>query len=332
MSVKNGLVKKIKHQFAHFFHPRKSNNHRAKLLHSEVLVFISLFIIGVSLLLRSYFLSNLLKSNVLGFASDITAEQVIVQTNQKRSELGLSELSFNQELSQAALSKGQDMFDNQYWAHVSPQGKQPWDFIKASGYQYLVAGENLARDFGHTNEMVEAWMASPTHRANIVNPKFREIGIAVINGTLNGFETTLVVQMFGSQPSQNPSVDKIAIVDDREEKIDSSVEISAQNTNETNSSDVSQLRKLDIRADKEFVLSESSNSGNLGKEKIIFSPLQASKVFFLLIIVIIVMTLIYDEFISGKIKMERLVGENIAHVLLFTTIIILLLLFKGGVV
>ena len=93
------------------------------------------------------------------------------------------------------------MFTDQYWAHTAPDGTEPWTFMHQMGYQYVVAGENLARDFGQTDEMVSAWLASPTHRANIMNPKYQEIGIAVIDGVLEGYETTLVVQMFGTPPS-----------------------------------------------------------------------------------------------------------------------------------
>ena len=93
------------------------------------------------------------------------------------------------------------MFNKQYWAHTAPDGKEPWDFMSEAGYSYQVAGENLARDFSTTSAMVAAWMASPTHRANIMNGRYTEIGIAVINGTLEGVETTLVVQMFGTPRS-----------------------------------------------------------------------------------------------------------------------------------
>ncbi|MCG2685812.1 CAP domain-containing protein, partial [Candidatus Parcubacteria bacterium] len=72
-----------------------------------------------------------------------------------------------------------------------------WYFIVGVGYDYLYAGENLAKDFSHSSGVVDAWMNSPTHRENLVNPRYEDIGLAVVNGTLNGVETTLVVQMFG---------------------------------------------------------------------------------------------------------------------------------------
>ena len=117
---------------------------------------------------------------------DITTDQVLVLTNQQRAQSGLAALAISNQLSSAASAKAADMFQNQYWAHVSPSGKEPWDFISASGYSYRVAGENLARDFNHTGDMVQAWMDSPTHRANIMNGRYTETGLAVVNGSVAG--------------------------------------------------------------------------------------------------------------------------------------------------
>src|SRR5258708_28336998 len=102
------------------------------------------------------------------------------------------------------------MFANQFWAHVAPDGTSPWQFFKNAGYQYYSAGENLARDFSNTSDMMAAWMASPTHRANIVNGRFREIGVAVVDGRLLGSDTTLVVQLFGTPLSGRPQLAQVA--------------------------------------------------------------------------------------------------------------------------
>lgn len=90
------------------------------------------------------------------------------------------------------------MFENNYFAHESPSGDPPWKWFKESGYVYTYAGENLAMNFVEAEEVHEAWMASPTHRANIVNSNYREIGVAAGVGKINGEEVTLVVQMFGT--------------------------------------------------------------------------------------------------------------------------------------
>ena len=90
------------------------------------------------------------------------------------------------------------MIDRDYWAHVAPDGTQPWKFFTSFGYKYRYAGENLARDFSNASSAMDAWMNSPTHKENILNPKYKEIGIGVVEGDLAGTDTTIIVQFFGA--------------------------------------------------------------------------------------------------------------------------------------
>ena len=135
---------------------------------------------------------------VLGLTSTITTEELINLTNQERQKNGLQELKLNPVLVNAATKKAADMINKNYWAHTSPEGKTPWSFFKEVEYQYLYAGENLARDFQDSDSVIKAWMNSPTHRDNILSSRYRDIGIVVIHDTFQGQETTLVVQMFGT--------------------------------------------------------------------------------------------------------------------------------------
>ena len=93
------------------------------------------------------------------------------------------------------------MLEKQYWDHFGPNGETPWQFIRASSYAYVYAGENLAKGFRTSEGVVEAWMASPTHRANIMSGNYKDIGVAVVEGELLGKQTILVVQMFGNLTS-----------------------------------------------------------------------------------------------------------------------------------
>lgn len=136
---------------------------------------------------------------VLGIASNITAEELINLTNKERLKDDLPTLTLNPTLSQAAQAKAADMIAHNYWAHTSPDGITPWTFFKNVNYKYLYAGENLARDFFDSPSVVNAWMDSPTHRDNILSSRYREIGIAVVQDTFQGQQTTLVVQLFGTQ-------------------------------------------------------------------------------------------------------------------------------------
>lgn len=195
--------------FFHWIQPRRSNNHRPRILHPDGIIAVCFIIVGFAMLLGFFKGSSGGLGSILGYASDISVDDVVSITNQERSKSGLSQLRYNSQLSAAAQAKANDMFSKQYWSHTAPDGTEPWDFIVNSGYSYRVAGENLARDFATTPQMVSAWMASPTHRANILHPRYEEIGIAVVNGKLNDIETTLVVQMFGTprttQAAQVPS-------------------------------------------------------------------------------------------------------------------------------
>ena len=174
-----------------FFVPTKENrqkpfllNNIAVITYTFVLVFVNSFggLIGLSEV----------------EASSITPENIITLTNQERLGYGLNTLSKNAQLSAAALAKANDMFEKQYWDHFGPNGESPWQFIRAAGYNYVYAGENLAKGFKTAEGVHEAWMASPTHKANIVSANYKDIGVAVVEGELLGKQTTLVVQMFGN--------------------------------------------------------------------------------------------------------------------------------------
>lgn len=139
-------------------------------------------------------------------ASDITAENIIGLTNASRTGTGESILAANSKLSLAAKAKAEDMLAKNYFSHTSPEGVMPWKWIDGESYDYGYAGENLAMDFQSAEKMEDAWMKSPTHRANILNEKYKDIGVAVKAGSINGSETILAVVMFGSGDKNNLSV------------------------------------------------------------------------------------------------------------------------------
>lgn len=144
------------------------------------------------------------KPQVLGYATNVTTSDVLKLSNQERIDNGLAPLVINQKLVSAASAKANDMFIKNYWAHNAPDGTTPWSFIDSSGYDFLVAGENLAKGFSISSGVVAGWMNSPTHKENVLNTNFKEVGYAVINGELLGEETTLVVAMYGAQNTPEP--------------------------------------------------------------------------------------------------------------------------------
>lgn len=191
---------------AHIHHhllPRHSNNYKARLLHNLPMLTTTAFILFL------YSIVNLLSApsvRVLGFAANIPPERVVAATNQKRIENGVGALSYSASLSEAAKLKAQDMLEDDYWAHIAPDGTEPWYFFKSVGYSYRYAGENLARDFSDTSSAIDAWLASPSHRENMLSGKYTEIGVAVVEGDLGGKDTTLIVQLFGTPSTAVASV------------------------------------------------------------------------------------------------------------------------------
>jgi len=181
-----------------FFIPSEHNAYRA---HSVQVNMLSVYLFVAVMLVFVNKQTNFF-TNVLGVATDITATKLLEFTNAERQKNGLPALTENTQLSDAAYKKAANMFQNDYWAHFGPNGESPWDFIKQSGYRYEYAGENLAKNFLFSQNVVDAWMNSPTHKENILRKDYREVGFAVVNGMLNGEETTLVVQMFGSPVAQ----------------------------------------------------------------------------------------------------------------------------------
>lgn len=123
---------------------------------------------------------------------------VVDKTNEERSTLDELPLTRSPLLDEAARLKAEDMAKGSYFSHYSPTGVSPWHWFEVVDYQYAHAGENLAVHFTDSAAVVEAWMNSPSHRANIVNGVYTEIGVGTAKGTYQGFDTVFVVQLFGT--------------------------------------------------------------------------------------------------------------------------------------
>ena len=126
--------------------------------------------------------------------SSLSANQILNIVNADREKQGLPSLSMNSTLNLAAFAHAEDMISNHYFAHTSPEGLNPWYWIKSLGYNYSYAGENLAIGYKDADELVNSWMNSPEHRANILSPNYHDMGLAVIKSQ----NSTLVVQFFAT--------------------------------------------------------------------------------------------------------------------------------------
>jgi len=192
---KTTLQTKVRTHLKHALVPHKGNHFRPHLVRLHGIT--AVLVLAVLMQLAYGFVSSG-HVEVLGRISNISATDLLADTNAQRAQSSLPRLKPNDELNKAAFSKAQDMFAHNYWAHVSPTGVTPWKWIGDAGYNYDVAGENLAKNYATAQATIDAWMASPTHRENILNGKYQDIGLAVVDGTLDGRPTTLVVAYYGT--------------------------------------------------------------------------------------------------------------------------------------
>jgi len=304
--------------------PQYKNNHRALLLRPAFIAILILFYLANQSLIGIFAGA---RPGVLGYASNITPEKIVELTNAERGKQGLPPLSLSDELNQAALLKAGDMFAFNYWAHESPSGRTPWDFFREANYSYSVAGENLARDFSVSDQVVSAWMKSPSHKDNIINPKYQEIGIAVVDGTINGIATTLVVQMFGT-----PASSQIASLPEKAAKIFSEP---VQATNE----DLFPLAPQEIQeAPSAPLLSELSQTAYEGQgisaplSEPSLNPLSLTKLIGAFLLGLIVAVLILDSYLVFKKKIYRLSGSLASQIAFLAVLFLLMILGQQGTI
>ncbi len=159
-------------------------------------------------------LSGALRSTVSTIINNnvkLSKENIILFTNEDRKENGdLSPLTENEKLNLSAQKKMEDMFSSQYFEHISPNGEGVSDLSKEAGYEYILIGENLAMgNFKDDRALMDAWMASPGHRANILNKNYTEIGVAIGRGIFDGSNVWMAVSHFGTPLSICPPIDGI---------------------------------------------------------------------------------------------------------------------------
>lgn len=187
-------MKKFRRIFKHLFIPHRGNAFRPHAMRHNAL---SMYLLAIMVVQVGLGITLYSGPSVKGASTEALAQNIIVLTNQERQKAGRNVLYENQTLDEAAEAKLNDMFAKNYWDHLGPNGETAWDFISDENYQYEVAGENLARGFTNSKDVVRAWMASPTHKQNMLNARFQEIGLAVGSGKIHGATTTVIVQLFG---------------------------------------------------------------------------------------------------------------------------------------
>jgi uncharacterized protein YkwD len=180
----------LRHYVKQAFVPHKANQYHPHLIRRQGLI--GMFVLMVILQMVSFSTANAAANQ------GSTVDSLLSITNSEREKVGLDPLAANDKLSRAAALKAKDMLKHQYWSHVAPDGATPWRWIDQAGYIYSYAGENLAKNFRTPEAVMAAWMASPEHRANILDMHYSDVGFAVTSGKLDGKPVTLTVALYGA--------------------------------------------------------------------------------------------------------------------------------------
>lgn len=278
-----------------YFFPHHKNNYRAKLLR-PLIIAVTILVFAVA----QFGLAFLPRFTpvVLGYVANITPEQVVELTNNERIKAGLTELHADPQLTEAALNKATYMFAKNYWAHTAPDGTEPWKFVLEAGYKYRFAGENLARDFATPEDAVAAWMNSPTHKDNLLSAKYQDTGIAVVKGELNGVQTTLIVQMFGTKMSAAAAVEE------------SNKNLQAQ---------------AKVEEKPQFQI-----AGLTEEAKGVVSPFSLNKNLGIILISVFLFILVVDMIIINRNKVARSSSKSFAHFFFFGMVAIAIIISKAG--
>ena len=297
-----------------FIPSRHNNHHPISISHKALTAYLVLAIMSF-VILRNISLQT---GNVLGFATDISVDRLLALTNDERQQNNLTPLVYNPQLSQAAIAKAQDMFAKDYWSHFGPNGETPWNFILTSGYQYEYAGENLAKNYIDSKAVVNAWLNSETHKANILNRHYEDVGYAVVNGTIANEQTTLVVQMFGSKTKiADPQV---AVINSNN-LLPTVTPSNYQNNSKSqvaSNNDHNQINVLE--ANDVEVMKQSTNQAKAISPS--FNLLPAFRIIAVVAILFLILVFIIDLFHLSKTQYHRHRGKHLAHIIFLVTILI----------
>ena len=195
-------MKRVTKKLKKYLIPHEENDFKPHLLRPKAIAFLCavMVVAEIAVLVTPSYLA--VRSRLFGV---IVANALVDGTNENRVTNALPALSFNPLLQAAAQEKANDMAKNNYFAHTSPTGITPWHWFENVGYDFSYAGENLAVNFSDSQDVTNAWMNSPEHRANILNANYTNIGIAMATGTYEGQPATYVVELFGA-PAAAPVI------------------------------------------------------------------------------------------------------------------------------
>ena len=308
-------------QILAYFLPHHTNNHRARAVRTPAIFSYVIFLILLQVFIRVFSIPG---SNILGVSTSISSTDIINLTNERRISQGISPVKENSKLSLAAAAKARDMLNKNYWAHFAPDGKTPWQFISESGYRYSVAGENLARDFDTASAVVVAWMNSPSHKQNLLDNSFTEIGVAVTEGNLGGVNGSLIVQMFATPANpieaSQPASKNISSAEDSDQ-----FELATES---------STLGSTGETGDDESIPVESYSTEVINSEAVqknyIFNPYLIAKSVSMFISILLVVLIAIDIIYVRRNRINRALHHNFAHFFVFGIFAIVIAFISSG--
>ena len=185
----------MKRTLKNYFIPHEGNDHKPHMLRTEKV----LIVLSIVLLIETLFLAQIfLIGKNTNFLAAVISSVIVEKTNDERIDFDLNSLVTNDLLELAAQLKANDMAKKGYFAHTTPEGYDPWYWLSQAGYNFVAAGENLAVNFTDSEDVVDAWMDSEGHRANILKENYTQIGVATAKGEYKGRDAIFVVQFFGT--------------------------------------------------------------------------------------------------------------------------------------
>jgi hypothetical protein len=206
-----------------FFVPHEGNGYHPHILHAKRAVGYGAFFLGLKALAVAF--AVLLPAQAF-LTPDVLVGQkqrIIELVNELRGENGLKPLAHAAKLISSADARAADMVENQYFSHQGPDGHNLTYFLNKAGYDYYVAGENLAMGFTDAQDVVAAWVKSPTHYANLVDANYSEEGLGLASGDYLGAPTVFVAEHFGlpktavakPETGKAPSALSVAVVNEQ---------------------------------------------------------------------------------------------------------------------
>ena len=191
--------------------PRGTSPHAFKQVYWPYLPLVVAICLLLGLVIKSGPISSLVKHpthSVLAYATSTSLNGLLQDTNTARSQNDQPSLSLNPQLDSAAQAKANDMAKRDYWSHNTPDGQEPWVFVTNANYNYQKLGENLATGFANDQSVISAWLASPAHRENLLDPNYLNVGFGFANisnySAAGGGPMTIVVAFYGRPASATP--------------------------------------------------------------------------------------------------------------------------------